>query len=596
MQVNDLSKSYGAKLLFSQASFQLGDHQRCAIVGRNGCGKTTLLKIIAGEEEPDSGEVCFPKGSRVGVLPQHLRFEKPTILEEGVLGLRSEVADEHYRVEKILSGLGFTEKNFSQPPDSFSGGYQLRLALCKVLVGEPEVLLLDEPTNYLDIVSIRWLERYLRSWKGQVLFISHDRAFINNVCTHILGFQRGQLWKVEGDLEKYYQTTSLWEETYQRTLEKQERKKNHMLTFVERFGSKSTKASQAQSRLKAIEKMDDLEGLKDEKSLAFDFRYHFLPGKQLLRAEGLTFAYEAQRQLIKQLSFEVEKGDRVAIIGKNGRGKSTVLRLLVEQLSPQGGKVTYSPNTSIGYFGQSDIEALDSSKTIEEELESFVPQASYEQIRQACGAMMFSGDDAKKKIAVLSGGERSRVLLAKIFLKPVNLLILDEPTHHLDLESIQALMLAVERFPGAVLIVSHDEHVLRQLKLDKLIVCRESLQECFHGDYESFLEKQGWEEQQKPSVANKTSKDQRHRRAERVRERAAALRPIKKAIADTEREIIKSEEHKQQLEEAMMGGEDMQVLIKEHGQLAIKLEEHYLQLQELYEQEDEINRCYSGEE
>ncbi|NGX58296.1 MAG: putative ABC transporter ATP-binding protein YbiT [Chlamydiae bacterium] len=494
-QVDRISKSYGPRLLFSDVSFHIGRRERCAIVGRNGSGKSTLLHILARWESADSGEIRLPRGLRTGALPQHIRFSKPTLIEEAILGLRPEERDLQYKVEIILEGLGFSDEDFFKPPDSFSGGYQLRLALCKVLAGEPDLLLLDEPTNYLDILAIRWLEKFLIDWHGQILFISHDRAFVNRVCTHVIGIKRGQVIKMKGDIDNYLEMIQIQEETHERTRENIEKKKKHMMSFVERFGAKSTKAAQAKSRLKAIEKLETLEALQEEQSLAFRFHYKRHQSKRTLAAKNLHFSYDPELKLIHDVEFEVENGERIAIIGKNGSGKSTLLRLLLGEIGPNNGEVILSANAKLAYFGQTNIDRLNSAHTIEEELINAFSEESYGQIRRVCGAMLFSGDDAKKFISVLSGGERSRVLLAKILLTPANLLLLDEPTHHLDVESVEALMNAITHFPGSVVLVTHDEAVLRTLNPHKLIICHQDRQELFLGNYDQFLEKQGWEEE-----------------------------------------------------------------------------------------------------
>lgn len=495
LQIDRVSKSYGARALFSDASFHIGKRDRCALAGRNGSGKSTLLKIIAGEETVDEGSVSMPKGHRIGALPQHIRFTEFTLIEEAVLGLPVEERHCQYKVEIILEGLGFSDQDFEKPPESFSGGYQLRLALCKVLAGEPDLLILDEPTNYLDILAIRWLETFLRAWPGQILFVSHDRTFVNRVATHVIGIKRGQVKKVKGNLDAYNEMITIHEETYERRRENVEKKKKHMMSFVDRFGAKSTKAAQAQSRLRAIEKMETLEVLQEENDLAFKFNYKKIHSKRILTTKKLHFSYLASIPLIQNVHLEIENGERLAIIGKNGSGKSTLLRLLLKELIPNQGEVTLGPNTELAYFGQTNIDRLNGKHTIEEELSAAFPEVPYGQICRVCGAMLFSGDDIKKKISILSGGERSRVLLAKILLTPANLLLLDEPTHHLDVESVAALMHAINHFPGSVVLVSHDEDVLKKLNPHKLIICHKKRQEHFLGNYQLFLETKGWEEE-----------------------------------------------------------------------------------------------------
>ena len=584
-QINNLSKAYGGKTLFSDVTFSIGKKERCALIGRNGTGKSTLIKLLAGLEESDSGDICHPQGSVIGTLPQHLTFTEATIVEEAQLGLPYEIKDEVYRVKKILTGLGFSENDFYQSPDSFSGGYQLRVALCKVLVGEPDLLLLDEPTNYLDIASIRWLERFLCNWQGKLLFISHDRAFLNRVCTHVIGINRSSVKKIKGNLNKYSELIESQEETYELTRQKLDKKKAHMQSFIEKFGAKASKAKQAQSKAKTIEKMGSMSQLQDDSTLSFSFNYKRFPGQLLLKAEDLQFSYEptdSEEPLINQLSVSIEKGERLGIIGKNGRGKSTILRLLTEEISPQVGSVVIKENTSIGYFGQTNIEKLHPENTIEEELVADFPGVPYSKIRGACGVMLFSGDDAKKRISVLSGGERSRVLLAKILLTPTNLLILDEPTHHLDLESVEAFINALSNFPGSVILVSHDESVLNQLNPDKLIICHTNAQEVFLGDYPTFLEKKGWGDADKKTKNKKRDLTEKESK-EAQKNRHQALKNIQKKTNQIEKKIELLDKEKNSLEETLA------TAAQENDQKAVrstsaKLKETTATLDTLYEE------------
>ncbi len=495
VQVDRISKSYGDRLLFADVTFSIGRRERIVIAGRNGSGKSTLIRIMTGEETHDSGELRLPKGLRIGSLPQHLRFTEKTLIEEAVLGLPPEERELQYKVEIILEGLGFSDADFLKPPHSFSGGYQLRLALCKVLAADPDLLLLDEPTNYLDILAIRWLEKFLLDWRGELVLISHDRTFVNKVCTHVVGLKRGKAKKVKGNLKDYYEMIQIQEETYEKRREKIDKKKKHMMSFVERFGAKATKAAQAQSRVKAIEKLGEMEALQDEQSLLFRFNYRRNQSKKVLDCKQLSFSFNPKKELIRNLGFELGNQERIAIIGKNGSGKSTILRLIAGELTPTAGDVVLGGNTELGYFGQTNIERLNGENRIEEELTQAFPSAPYAQVRAACGAMLFSGDDAKKPISVLSGGECSRVLLAKILLTPSNLLLLDEPTHHLDVESVEALMEAISHFEGSVVLVTHDEDVLHRYNPHKLIVCHDQHQQFFLGNYGEFLDTQGWEEE-----------------------------------------------------------------------------------------------------
>lgn len=495
LRVEALSKSYGETTLFENLSFRLNKGERCALVGRNGCGKSTLLKILIGSETADMGQIELPKHYRIGYLEQHIAFTQKTLREEASLALPEEERALPYKVEAILCGLGFKIEDLDKDPNQFSGGYQLRIQLAKTLAKEPDCLLLDEPTNYLDIISIRWLEKFLKSWKGEMILISHDRSFLDAVATHTMGIHRSMLLRIEGKTEQYYNHLVQIEEIHEKTRLKIEKQKESAENFIRRFGSKATKARQAQSRRKAIERLPSLEKLAHIEGLDFEFNAAPFSARRMLRAQEISFQYpQMEEALIKGISFEIEKGERIGIIGKNGRGKSTLLRLLAGELEPSKGKISFAENLSVGFFGQTNIQKLKSDLSIEEEIRASNSTLSYSEVRKICGAMLFSGKAAEKKISMLSGGERSRVLLGKILASPCNLLLLDEPSNHLDIESVEALIEALEHFEGSVIIVSHEEEILRRT-VDKLFICKENTQKLFDGDYDEFLEKVGYEDE-----------------------------------------------------------------------------------------------------
>ena len=430
----------------------------------------------------------------------------PTILQEAALGLRDHEKDCLYKVERILFGLGFNEESMDVSPHTLSGGYQLRVQLAKVLVAEPDCLLLDEPTNYLDILSIRFLSHFLQEWRGEMILISHDLQFLDAATTHMMGIHRHKIYKIKGKSTDLFRIIAEEEETHELTRQNIEKKRSHMQTYIERFGAKASKASQAQSKQKMIERLPVLEKLKDLHHL--DFVFHSVPfhGKKMLEASHVCFSYD-EKKLIEEFSLTIEKNDRIAIIGKNGYGKSTILKLLTTELAIQQGELHSSQALSTGYFGQTSIDRLDPHLTVEEEIASANTDLNMTQIRSICGVMMFSSDLAKKPISILSGGEKSRVLLGKIVAKPCNLLLLDEPTHHLDIEAIEALIDAIEEFSGSVVIVTHSEWVLRRIPLNKLIVCHKQRQELFLGNYDEFLSRVGWpEEKEEPKEKIKTPK------------------------------------------------------------------------------------------
>ncbi len=545
IQAKNLSKHFGAQDLFDNVSFQLGPRERVGLVGRNGSGKSTLFKLILKELSPDGGEISIPKGYRLGALEQHIHFTKSTVLEECVQVLNPEDFKEH-EAEKILFGLGFSDEDLAKDPKSFSGGYQIRINLTKVLLQEPNLLLLDEPTNYLDIVSMRWLKSFLKNFPGEIMLITHDREFMDDVVTHTMGLHRRQLKKIKGETAKFYEQIIQDEEMYEKTRGNLDKKRKEMEAFVERFKAKASKAAQAQSRMKALEKMSTMDKLVDVDNLGFKFRFIECPGKQIAEVRNLSFHYEDRKDgvLFHNLSFPINREDRIGIIGKNGKGKSTLLNVIGGVLSPIQGKVSFHPSSHMGHFGQTNINRLTMENTIAEEIQAENADLTISGVRNICGTMMFEGDLAKKKIKVLSGGERARVLLGKILAKPANLLLLDEPTNHLDMESIESLTDEIGSFPGAVVIVTHSEIMLRNLAT-KLVIFHNGNAEFFHGTYDDFLEKIGWEsEENKPKNSGKkklTQAEIKQRKAEITIERAKLTKPLKEEIERLEQEITTNE-------------------------------------------------------
>src|SRR3989339_1755767 len=491
LQINNVSLSFGQQTIFDDVSFTVHSGERIGLVGRNGSGKTTLFKLIMGEIEPDCGRIVLPKNYTVGYLKQHLKFTEATVLSEACLGLKAEEKDQVWKAEKILSGLGFSDDEFYKSPLEFSGGFQVRLNLAKVLLAEPYLLLLDEPTNYLDIISIRWLTRFLQRWENELMIITHERDFMNSITTHTMGIHRKKIKKIEGDTAKFFEQIAVEEDVYEKTRKKEDKKRQETVEFINRFRAQAARASLVQSRIKALEKMGKKEELRKVTDLGFRFNSLEFEANYLMNIEEISFGYSPERTLIEKLSLYIGKNDRICVIGKNGKGKSTLLRLLAGELDPNEGKITSHPNCKIGYFGHTNIERLKPTLTIEQEFSALRPDMTYTDIRKTCGAMMFSGDAALKKISVLSGGEKSRVSLGKILLSPTNMLLLDEPTNHLDVESCDSMITALDEFPGAVIIVTHSEMFLHHLA-NKLIVFNEDRVFVFDGTYQDFLDRIGW--------------------------------------------------------------------------------------------------------
>ncbi len=545
LQLNNLEKHFGERALFSEATLTVAPGERVALFGRNGSGKSTLLKIIAGEESPDRGDVSTPRGYRIGYLKQHISFSAPTVIQEACTAL-ADPDSERYKAEIVLEGLGFTPGELELSPTALSGGFQIRINLAKLILSEPNLLLLDEPTNYLDIVSLRWLERYLRSWPGEMIVISHDRAFCDFVSSHSALIYRSGIRKLEGNSDKLFARIAEDEEIYEKTRQSREKEIKRMEAFINRFRAKASKATVVQSRVKALEKIERLDELSEDATLDFSFVYSDFPGRFPLEIKQISFGFAGMdRPLIDELSIAVGKKDRIAVIGKNGRGKSTLLKLLAGELQPSSGEIVVSPNTRASFFAQTNTTTLNLGNTIETEIHLTNTKLSRTAVRAICGCMMFEGDDALKKISVLSGGERSRVVLGKILATPSNMLLLDEPTNHLDVESVDALTEALEQFEGAVFIVTHSEEILRRLAT-RLIVFQGDAPFVFEGTYEDFLERVGWDEEQgvDPSVSvrknrkNKSfTKDAKKEKAEILQERARLLTPLKKEIERCEERI-----------------------------------------------------------
>lgn len=598
IQCDNLSISYQGEPLFENATFSIQQGERCGLVGRNGSGKSTLIRLLTNKETSDTGIITTRKNYIIGALDQHIVFSKETILDEAALGLRPGDEGSLYKVEKILFGLGFKEEDLEKSPHNFSGGYQLRLHLAKVLVSEPDCLLLDEPTNYLDIVSIRWFTKFLKQWKGEFILISHDREFMDSVTTHTLGIHRRKTRKVVGSSIDFYEKIVQEEEVHERTRVNLEKKRAHAQSFIDRFGAKATKAAQAQSRQKLLQRIPVLEQLKAIHHLDFQFTEAFFPGKKMLSAENMSFSYTTGQgtPLIEELSLSIEKGEKIAIIGKNGRGKSTILKLLAQELAPCSGSIAFSENISIGYFGQTNIDRLHPRHTVEEEISAANPSLNLTQVKGICGLMMFSGSKSEKSTSVLSGGEKSRVLLGKILATPCNLLLLDEPTHHLDMESVEALIDALEDFQGSMVIVTHSELILKRLALDRIVVCREGQQEVFLGNYGDFLEKNGWHDDNEATSKkkNKEPKDLKQQRAEIIAARSKALKPLDEEIARKEALIAKLEKEQQAvhiklLELSQQGiGQGMQELSKASAAQEKALSNLYEELDKVMTKRDKI--------
>jgi ATP-binding cassette subfamily F protein 3 len=543
--IDNISKSFADQVLLSETGFQINPGERVGLVGRNGHGKTTLLNMITGRDHPDEGSISYPAGYTIGFLSQKIVFSCKSVIEEAMQGLADHEKDHYWKAEKILAGLGFSRDDFTRDPEEFSGGFQVRLNLAKVLVSHPDLLILDEPTNYLDIASIRWISGFLVSWQGELLLVTHDRSFMDNIVTHVAGIHRHKIKKIKGTTSKYYNQIAKDEEVYEKTRQNEEKRRKEMQVFISRFRAKARLANMVQSRIKTLEKTESKQKLQKLETLDFSFNYLPFSGKQVLNIEDLAFGWDKNNLLIDGFSMTVYPGDRIGIIGKNGRGKTSFLKLINGSILPLSGRIQMNPAVEYGYFEQTNVQSLNDEFTIEQELMNADPDCRRQAARNICGAMMFSGDAALKKISVLSGGEKSRVMLGKLLMKPLNLLLLDEPSNHLDMESCDAFVAALDNFRGAVMIVTHNEMFLHSLAT-RLIVFKNNRVEVFEGNYGQFLEKIGWDEDdtgrnEKKQVLRLSKKEIRQKKSEIVTLRSKQLKPLKIKIDSIETAIEKNE-------------------------------------------------------
>lgn len=493
IELKNLAISFAGKEVFSDINLIINETEKIGLIGRNGSGKSTLLKILLGQLTPDTGEIIISKNCKLGYLQQHLSFTHDSVIDEACSVLDEDHWYESWKVEKMLYSLEFTEDDLLKHPSELSGGFQIKLNLAKLLLSDIDILLLDEPTNYLDIVTIRWLKSFLQQWSKGLVLITHDRSFMDSIITHTVIIHRNSARKSPGDTVHMYAMIQQEEELYEKTRINEAKKRQQIEAYISRFRFKATLASRVQSRIKMLNRQEEKTALSSIEELEFTFNFLAYPSKaNVVELKDISFGYSEQHLLLQHLSLEIARGDRVGIIGKNGKGKSTLLNVIAGLLQPLNGSIKINPQISTGYFGQTNIDRLNPELNILEEVATYAPELPESKIRQICGQMLFSGDDVFKKIKVLSGGEKSRVTLGKILLQPVNLLLLDEPDHHLDMESCETLGMAMADFPGTIIFVSHNEYFLQNIP-NKLIIFLEDRVVTLNGGYDDFLRKGGWE-------------------------------------------------------------------------------------------------------
>ena len=632
LTVAGLTKSFGGRVLFDDVSLTLQSGERVGLVGPNGAGKSTLLKIILGKEEPDAGEVTFIRGTRFGYLPQ----ESEPAGHETVLDIAVPHEHEHdgqfvARAKQILASLGFQQTDFARPARELSGGWVMRAHLARLLVQEPDLLMLDEPTNHLDLETLLWFQDYLRNYPGAILIISHDREFLNQLCTHVAELRQARVLRYTGNYDEYLKQRVATEATLIATAKAQEREIARLQLFVDRFRAKNTKATQAQSKLKQIERLKE-EMVEapggPEAAVGFSFPQPQRSGQRVITLKEVRFGYgvETKRLLASpvspvanggeggqrpgeeapgstpkliytNLNFEAGRGQRIVLVGPNGAGKSTLLKLLADILQPQAGERALGHNSRSGYFAQHRAAMLNRDSTVLEEALDTPQRVTEQFVRTVLGSFLFRGDDVFKPVSVLSGGEKSRLALVKLLLNPPNLLLMDEPTTHLDLASVDALIEALQPYEGTLIFISHDVHFIRALA-NHVVRVEDGRLRHFPGGYQYYLDKTAQTDRQALTSSNPDGngarlraqadqpvspaidrKEQRRLEAEQRQIRSRRRREIQNRIAVLEMEIGELETRGKQLtaelenpETHAVGGRVMQVnreLTEIHNRLAV---------------------------
>lgn len=622
--LNKIGLSFGGFQLFEDISLLISPKDKIGLVGRNGAGKSTLMKLLVGLEKPSTGSIAKPSDVTIGYLPQQLKLtNERTLWEETrlafteILKLNAKIqklteqladttverTDEEYlelsqrladltakqqilgehsieqKAEKVLLGLGFERKDFDQPTATFSGGWRMRIELAKILLQEPDVLLLDEPTNHLDISSIQWLENFLKNYSGAIVLISHDKAFLDGITKRTAEIVLGKIYDYAVPYSKFLQLRAERREQQQRAYENQQKMIKDTEDFIERFRYKATKSVQVQSRIKQLEKLDRIViDEVDSRGLAIRFTPPPRSGKVATTIEGLHKSYDT-KEVLRDVDLIIERGEKIALVGKNGEGKSTLIKCIVGDTDFTG-KSELGHNVSVGYFAQNQAQLLDENLTVFETIDQIADGAGKTQVQTILGAFLFSGDDVEKKVKVLSGGERSRLAMIQLLMKPYNFLILDEPTNHLDIHSKELLKEALANYEGTVLLVSHDRDFLNGLAKKVYEVADKKVKEYIGGVYD-YLEKKQLESLEDLNLAKKTAKDEIKEVSENKlayeerKELSRQLRKMEKQATAYEEEIAVLEEQLGGIEQKLANPsatDDMDTLSSQYQKIQQQIE------------------------